>query len=158
MRNNTDYPIKVQAIFETKKGNDYITVNLLGTKTDDTYVKIRTEVLSTTPYEEEIVETDELAPGAREVEQTPYTGYLVKTYRQVYSGDGTLISETREATSKYNARNRIIKVGKAAESVSGEVPIIEGNVEPGVTDGAADQQSSAELPAVETEIPGWLMN
>lgn len=158
VRNNTDYPIKVQAIFETKKGNDYITVNLLGTKTDDTYVKIRTEVLSTTPYEEEIVETDELAPGAREVEQTPYTGYLVKTYRQVYSGDGTLISETREATSKYNARNRIIKVGKAAESVSGEVPIIEGNVEPGVTDGAADQQSSAELPAVETEIPGWLMN
>lgn len=158
VRNNTDYPIKVQAIFETKKGKDYITVNLLGTKTDDTYVKIRTEVLSTTPYEEEIVETDELAPGAREVEQTPYTGYLVKTYRQVYSGDGTLISETREATSKYNARNRIIKVGKAAESVSGEVPIIEGNVEPGVTDGAADQQSSAELPAVETEIPGWLMN
>lgn len=158
VRNNTDYPIKVQAIFETKKGNDYITVNLLGTKTDDTYVKIRTEVLSTTPYEEEIVETDELAPGAQEVEQTPYTGYLVKTYRQVYSGDGTLISETREATSKYNARNRIIKVGKAAESVSGEVPIIEGNVEPGVTDGAADQQSSAELPAVETEIPGWLMN
>ena len=158
VRNNTDYPIKVQAIFETKKGKDYITVNLLGTKTDDTYVKIRTEVLSTTPYEEEIVETDELAPGAWEVEQTPYTGYLVKTYRQVYSGDGTLISETREATSKYNARNRIIKVGKAAESVSGEVPIIEGNVEPGVTDGAADQQSSAELPAVETEIPGWLMN
>lgn len=158
VRNNTDYPIKVQAIFETKKGKDYITVNLLGTKTDDTYVKIRTEVLSTTPYEEEIVETDELAPGAQEVEQTPYTGYLVKTYRQVYSGDGTLISETREATSKYNARNRIIKVGKAAESVSGEVPIIEGNVEPGVTDGAADQQSSAELPAVETEIPGWLMN
>ena len=158
VRNNTDYPIKVQAIFETKKRNDYITVNLLGTKTDDTYVKIRTEVLSTTPYEEEIVETDELAPGAQEVEQTPYTGYLVKTYRQVYSGDGTLISETREATSKYNARNRIIKVGKAAESVSGEVPIIEGNVEPGVTDGAADQQSSAELPAVETEIPGWLMN
>lgn len=158
VRNNTDYPIKVQAIFETKKGKDYITVNLLGTKTDDTYVKIRTEVLSTTPYEEEIVETDELAPGAREVEQTPYTGYLVKTYRQVYSGDGTLISETREATSKYNARNRIIKVGKAAESVSGEVPIIEGNVEPGVTGGAADQQSPAELPAVETEIPGWLMN
>lgn len=158
VRNNTDYPIKVQAIFETKKGNDYITVNLLGTKTDDTYVKIRTEVLSTTPYEEEIVETDELAPGAREVEQTPYTGYLVKTYRQVYSGDGTLISETREATSKYNARNRIIKVGKAAESVSGEVPIIEGNVDPTVTGGAADQQSPAELPAVETEIPGWLMN
>lgn len=161
VRNNTDYPIKVQAIFETKKGKDYITVNLLGTKTDDTYVKIRTEVLSTTPYEEEIVETDELAPGAREVEQTPYTGYLVKTYRQVYSGDGTLISETREATSKYNARNRIIKVGKAAE---GTVPPTEPTIAPGdplvtpvevpvgqPTEPAAETPVDSEGVSVETE-------
>lgn len=158
VRNNTDYPIKVQAIFETRKGKDYITVNLLGTKTDGTYVKIRTEVLSTTPYEEEIVETDELAPGAREVEQTPYTGYLVKTYRQVYSGDGKLISETFEATSKYNARNRIIKVGKSAESVSGEVPITEGDVDPTVIDWPTNQPPTMEPPIEETETPGWLMN
>ena len=115
VRNNTDYPIKVVATFYTQNKKDYITVKLLGTKTDDTYVKIRTEVLSTTPFEEEIVETDELAPGERFVEQTAYTGYLVKTYRQIYSGDGKLLSETLEATSKYNARNRIVKVGKAVE-------------------------------------------
>ena len=128
VRNNTDYPIKVVATFYTQNKKDYITVKLLGTKTDDTYVKIRTEVLSTTPFEEEIVETDELAPGERFVEQTAYTGYLVKTYRQLYSGDGKLLSEMPEATSKYNARNRIVKVGKAAE---GAVPPTEPVIAPG---------------------------
>lgn len=121
IRNNTEYPIKVEALFYTRQNKDYITINLYGTKTDDHFVKVRTEVLSTTPFTEEIVETDELKPGERVVEQTPYTGYDVRTYRQIYSGDGTLISETLEARSKYNVRNRIVKVGKAAEA-SAEAP------------------------------------
>lgn len=108
IRNNTDYPIRLQFTYS----NDQLTVKIIGTKTTTNYVKIRTEVVSTTPYEEEIIETDELAPGQRKVDQTPYTGYLVKTYRQIYSADGKLLSETYEATSKYNARNRIILVGK----------------------------------------------
>lgn len=162
VRNNTDYPIRVQAIFETKNGKDYITVNLLGTKTDDTYVRIRTEVLSTTPYEEEIVETEELAPGVQEVEQTPYTGYLVKTYRQIYSGDGKLISETFEATSKYNARNRIIRVGKGTVPASGEQPIeqpVEQPIEqPETQEPVVEQPPVPEMPVEEMEIPGWLIN
>ena len=128
IRNNTDYPIRVVATFYTQNKKDYVTVKLLGTKVDDGYVKIRTEVLSTTPFEEEIVETDELAPGERFVEQTAYTGYLVKTYRQHYAADGTLLRETLEATSKYSARNRIVKVGKAAE---GTVPPTEPVIAPG---------------------------
>ena len=44
-------------------------------------MKIKTDVLETIPFTEEIVETDELAPGERKVEQTAYTGYKVKTYR-----------------------------------------------------------------------------
>ena len=122
VRNNTDYPIKVVATFYTQNKKDYVTVKLLGTKTDDSYVKIRTEVVSTTPFEEQIIETDELAPGERVVEQTAYTGYLVKTYRQHYDGSGKLLSETPEATSKYNARNRIVKVGRSVEPTVGETP------------------------------------
>ena len=83
------------------------------------------EVLSTTPFGEEIIETDELAPGERKVEQTPYTGYLVKTYRNVYAGDGTLLSSAYEATSNYKARNRIVLVGKAAEPVIDPTPVTE---------------------------------
>ena len=163
IRNNTDYPIKVVATFYTQNKKDYVTVKLLGTKVDDGYVKIRTEVLSTTPFEEEIIETDELAPGERFVEQTAYTGYLVKTYRQRYDGSGKLLSETLEATSKYNARNRIVKVGRAAEPV---VTPTEPVIAPGdplvtpVDPPVAPTESVVEPPAespVESEIPGWLL-
>ena len=144
-RNNTLYPIKVQADFFTKDKKDYIKITLLGTKTDDHYVKIVTELISTTPYEEELVETDTLAPGEQKVEQTPYTGYVVKTYRNVYAGDGTLLSSTYEATSRYKSRNRIILVGKAAD------PTVDPNVP------AMDPTVPGSDPGVPTTDPGATM-
>lgn len=144
-RNNTLYPIKVQADFFTKDKKDYIKITLLGTKTDDHYVKIVTELISTTPYEEKLVETDTLAPGEQKVEQTPYTGYVVKTYRNVYAGDGTLLSSTYEATSRYKSRNRIILVGKAAD------PTVDPNVP------AMDPTVPGSDPGVPTTDPGATM-
>ena len=153
-RNNTLYPIKVQADFFTKDKKDYIKITLLGTKTDDHYVKIVTELISTTPYEEELVETDTLAPGEQKVEQTPYTGYVVKTYRNVYAGDGTLLSSTYEATSRYKSRNRIILVGKAADpTVDPNVPAMDPTVpgsDPGVptTDPGVPDVDPTQTPAI----------
>ena len=153
-RNNTLYPIKVQADFFTKDKKDYIKITLLGTKTDDHYVKIVTELISTTPYEEELVETDTLAPGEQKVEQTPYTGYVVKTYRNVYAGDGTLLSSTYEATSRYKSRNRIILVGKAADpTVNPNVPAMDPTVpgsDPGVpmTDPGVPDVDPTQTPAI----------
>lgn len=171
-RNNTLYPIKVRAEFFTQNKKDYIKVTLLGTKTDDSYVKIRTEMLETIPFEEEIVETDELAPGERKVEQTAYTGYRVKTYRSVYSGDGKLISSTFEASSNYKARNRIVLVGKSAASAPSDsgtaTPSDPGTATPSTPDSpdapfdpspdvpAAGTGTAAETP--EQEMPGWLKN
>ena len=155
-RNDTLYPIKVQAEFFTKDKKDYIKVTLLGTKTDDHYVKMVTEVLSTTPFEEELVETDELAPGERKVEQTPYTGYYVKTYRNVYAGDGTLLSSTYEATSNYRMRNRIVLVGKAAEPAVGPGPETGGPAETETGTGAppeAPQEPEAGTDAPPLEPP-----
>lgn len=117
-RNNTAYPIKVEAIYSS---SNRLTVNILGTKTDDTYVKMRVVTLSSTPYQDEIVETTELAPGERKVEQTPYTGYVVDSYREVYDGNGSLISSTYEARSNYRARNRITLVGVSGEAA--ETPV-----------------------------------
>ncbi|MCR5826294.1 MAG: VanW family protein [Oscillospiraceae bacterium] len=119
-RNNTLYPIKIKTEYSS---NNYLTVTIVGTKTDKTYVKMRTNLISTTPYEEETIVDPTLAPGARVVDTTPYTGYLVDTYRQLYDADGNLISETFEARSKYNKRNRIIKVGPAAEEPAVETPV-----------------------------------
>ena len=162
-RNNTLYPIKVRAEFYTKDKKDYIKVTILGTKVDDTYVKIRADVLETIPFEEEIVETTELAPGERKVEQTAYTGYKVKTYRNVYSGDGKLISSTFEASSNYKARNRIVLVGKATDGAattpSTDVPATtepDTPVTPAPNPAAPDTPAESEVP--EQEMPDWLKN
>ncbi len=149
-RNNTMYPIKVRAEFYTRGKKDYIKVTLLGTKADDTYVKIRVDVLETIPFEEEIIETNELAAGERKVEQTAYTGYKVKTYRNVYSGDGKLISSTFEATSNYKARNRIVLVGKSKTTA----PDPGATIDPGTTvDPAPAPDPGTEEPVPTTPVP-----
>ena len=107
--NNTDYPIKV----ETSYAKGYLTMRLLGTKTDDITVKMTNEALSTTPFETVYEDDPTLAPGTETVKTTPYTGYKYKTYRNLYDGDGNLISSTYEATSDYKARNKVILRGPA---------------------------------------------
>lgn len=114
-RNNTPYPLKIQAVYSD---DHRLTINIIGTKTDNTTVKMRTQVLSTTPYAEEIVEDPALAPGQRVVDTTPYVGYTVNTYRQIYDADGNLISESFEAFSRYNKRNRIIHVGPGGDTAT----------------------------------------
>ena len=117
-------------------------------------MKIVTELISTTPFEEVTVETDTLAPGEQKVEQTPYTGYVVKTYRNVYAGDGTLLSSTYEATSRYKSRNRIILVGKAADpTVDPNVPVMDPTVpgsDPGatMTDPGVPDVDPTQTPAI----------
>ena len=134
-RNNTLYPIKIEAIYSA---DNHLTVNIRGTKTDDTYVKMRTVVLSTTPFEEQIVEKADMEPGTQVVDQTPYTGYVVDTYRQIYDGSGKLLSETYEARSNYRKRDRIVFVGPAApeEPASAE----------GEGDAPASEPASSDIP------------
>lgn len=141
-RNNTAYPIKIETVY----GKDHrLTVNILGTKTDDTYVKMRSVVLSSTPYAEEFVETHELAPGQTKVEQTPYTGYVVDTYRELYDGKGNLISSDYETRSRYKVRNRVTLVGAgAAEATDGEAA---------ETAVPAETEARVEQPAASEDAP-----
>lgn len=106
-RNSSDYPIKII----TNYSGSNLTVTIYGTKVDNSYVQIVSKTLSSTDYKVVRQKTDELPAGVEQVEQTPYTGYYVKTWRNVYAGDGSLISSTFEATSNYAARDEIIKVG-----------------------------------------------
>ena len=114
-RNDTGYPLRIDVACD----NSEITVTMVGTKTDDTYVKMTYEQLSSTGYETEYEETDELDWGTQQVKQTPYTGRKVISYRNVYKGDGTLISTTQEATSNYKSRNEIIQVGTRGKPAAG---------------------------------------
>ena len=117
-RNSSDYPIKIVTYY----GGGSLTVEIYGTKLDDTFVRISSETLSSTDYKVIYQKTDELPSGVQEVEQTPYTGYYVKTYRNIYDGDGNLISSELEAISDYCARDEIIKVGTKETAVTPTKP------------------------------------
>lgn len=107
--NNTDYPIKIVATYS----GGYLTVKILGTNVDGTYAKMTNEVLSKTNWETVYKDDETLPAGTEKVTTTPYTGYKVKSYRNVYSADGKLISSTYEATSDYKVRNKVISRGPA---------------------------------------------
>ncbi len=106
--NNTNYPIKIVATYS----GGYLTIKILGTNVDGTSVKMTNEVLSSTPWET-VYKDDETLPAGTEKVTTPYTGYKVKSYRNVYDANGKLISSTYEATSDYKVRNKVISRGPA---------------------------------------------
>ena len=115
-KNNTGYPVRIEAEYRDSQ----LTVTLRGTKTDDTYVEMEYDELSTTPYETEYREMAELPWGVRQQQQSGYTGREVVTYRCLYSGDGELLSRTEEARSSYKSRNEIILVGTAGKPAEDE--------------------------------------
>jgi vancomycin resistance protein YoaR len=105
--NDTDYPIRISAVYA--KG--YLTMTLYGTKTGDTTVKMTYQVLSTTAFQTVYQNDGSLPAGTQTVKITPYTGYKVKSYRNLYDGNGSLISSKLEAVSNYKVRNKLILVG-----------------------------------------------
>ncbi|MBQ1675581.1 MAG: VanW family protein [Oscillospiraceae bacterium] len=107
-RNNTDYPIRIEA---TYTNNNTVTIKIYGTKTNNNYVKMVSKTISTIESTVKYEEDSSLRPGQKVLEQSGYTGYVVKTWRQVYSSDGKLISETFEATSNYDMRPTIYRIG-----------------------------------------------
>ena len=106
-RNSTNYPIKIVTWYS----GGYLTVAIYGTKLDDSYVVMVSETLSSEDWSTEYKDDPTLPKGETKEDQTPYTGYHVRTWRNVYAGDGTLLSSNFEADSYYEMRNQIILVG-----------------------------------------------
>ena len=104
--NDTEYPIKIV----TEYKNSRLTVKIYGTKTDDLYVKMTNKELSSTAWSTEYRVDASLPAGSTRTEQTPYRGRVVEAYRNVYDGNGNLVSSTLETKSTYKMRNQIILV------------------------------------------------
>ncbi len=120
-RNNTAYPIRIDVGYE----KDRLTVTMMGTKTDDTYVKMTHTVLSSSGYETEYVDDPELPYGTEKQIQNGYKGYEVKSFRNIYSGDGKLLSSKLEDKSSYKNRDQIIAVGtKGKPADTAQNPIL----------------------------------
>lgn len=146
--NNTDYPVKIVTTYE----GGYLTVRLLGTNEQGITSKMTNETLSTTPWETVYQEDATLPAGTEKVQTTPYTGYKVRTYRNLYDADGKLISSTYEATSDYKVRNKVILRGPAPVTepetpVAGPVEIPAEPVSP------VTPPTPGEAPDVAPEVP-----
>lgn len=156
-RNDTQYPILIQAEVNGRK----LTVRILGTKTDDITVEMTYRILSTTPYEV-IYEPDESVPvGTTRVKVTPYNGYRVVVYRNLYDGDGELISSTEESVSTYRKRDRVVLYNPADAASLGittggteTVPPTESGSPSGTTPPAETGNPTETTPPTETGNPG----
>lgn len=103
-RNNTDYPIKIVAGVSKRT----LSVQILGTKTDDITVKMTYSTLEVIPAQV-VYQPDESIPaGTTKVSVTPYNGYKVVVYRNLYDGNGDLISSTQESMNTYRRRDKVI--------------------------------------------------
>ena len=146
--NNTDYPIKIVATYS----GGYLTVKILGTNVDGTYVKMTNEVLSKTDWETVYKDDETLPAGTEKVTTTPYTGYKVKSYRNVYSADGKLISSTYEATSDYKVRNKVISRGPALPEQP-ETPVTGPAETPAETPTQTPEETTPSTTTTETSTP-----
>ncbi|MBU5625802.1 VanW family protein [Oscillibacter sp. MSJ-2] len=133
--NNTDYPIKIVASYS----KNYLTVTIYGTNLTGKYVKMTKEELSTTPFTVVYEDDPTLPAGTEQVKTTPYTGYKVRTYRNVYDASGKLISSAFEASSDYKVRNKVILRGTKempdTPAVKPETPEITDPVTPETPEG-----------------------
>ena len=107
-RNSTDYPIKLTTSYNDD--TNQLTVTILGTKTDDSYVVMTNQFLSYSESRTRYQESEDIAPGTTQVEQYGHNGYAVQTYRNVYDKNGDLLRSSKEAYSDYDRADKIILV------------------------------------------------
>ena len=165
--NNTDYPIRIETKYvpgATTKEDGTLTVTIYGTKVDDISVKMTYEYLQRIDWTTEYEEDPTMAPGTQKVKTSAYVGHKVQTYRELYDGQGNLISKTKEAYSYYKARNRVVVRGPAlpepqvaAVDTTPEIsdsPAVPGTGTaeiPGTVDKPADTPASGGTPDVPAE-------
>lgn len=126
-RNNTEYPIRIDASADNK---GTVTIALVGTETRDTYVEMESEIIAY--YSPEVVEVPFSSTNNPkgytdgQVITSPLNGFKVRTYRCRYDREtGELIEKIHEAYSEYSARDKEVAVqtDKPTEPPATEPPV-----------------------------------
>ncbi len=115
--NNTEYPIKLLVTLD----GSYVKVTIMGTKTVNKTVEIKTDRLEYTPYETKTIVDETMAPGTSRVgNASGHSGKKTVSYRLVYV-DGELVSKTLENYSTYTKLDVVTYVGpQITTSATGE--------------------------------------
>ncbi len=116
--NTSEYPIKIVAYAR----DNFITVTIKGTKTQEKTVQFRSNTLGSTAYTTKTIVDSSLKPGEKVVKQAGQYGYTMDVYRYVYDGKGNLISKNYENKTRYVPMTEIVHVGPA-EAVAPVAPV-----------------------------------
>lgn len=107
-KNNTNYPIRIEAW----RAEGYVNVQIIGTDERDYYIKMSYKVRQTTPYDtiyEEYPPDNPKGYTDGHIIVTPYTGYVVQTYKEKYSkATDELISKEKWTYDTYKKRDQVI--------------------------------------------------
>lgn len=106
-RNNTEYPIRVNA----SVSGGYVNISIDGTKTNDHVVQLSSTRLSSTPYKTVYEEDSSKPNGYRKETTSPYTGYTYEAYQYIYDGNGNLLDTIYLGKSSYDKRDQVITIG-----------------------------------------------
>ena len=142
-KNNTDRPIKIEAI----PNGGTVTVRILGVDTRDYYVKFVSETLKVIPYPVEEVEYPPDNPqgykdGQVISKSSPCVGFEAKSYRNKYDKEtNKLISSTLENYDKYGTRKKVV-----VKIVDPNPPVVEPETTPGT--------STEPNPGIPPDTPG----
>ena len=129
-KNDKEYPIKIVMSY----ANNKITAQIYGTNVDNTYVKITSKQLSSTPYTTKYEDDPTLLEGQTAVKQKGTNGSKAQSWRNVYDANGNLISSKKEAYSVYKGHEEIILRGTMKAPATPTAP-------------ASDQATPATPPA-----------
>lgn len=107
-RNTSPYPIKIEATVSDGE----VHILLRGREWKDYTVELSYEIMEEIPYEvkERAVYDDSHKTG--DVLVSPYTGYLIATYKSLYDFEGKLLETQRIAYSRYSKRDKVVAVRK----------------------------------------------
>lgn len=103
--NDTPFPVKIVGSVSGRT----LTVTILGTKSDNISVEMTNQVVGTTGYNTVYKVDSSLPAGSTRVSVTPYNGYTVKVYRNLYE-NGKLKDTKLESTSVYRSRDKVVLV------------------------------------------------
>ena len=107
-KNDTPFPIK----FVGSVSGRTLTVNILGTKHNNITVEMTNQTVGSTGYNTVYKVDNSLSAGSTYVDVTPYAGYTIKVYRNLYE-NGKLLETRLEDTSVYRSRDQVIMVSPA---------------------------------------------
>ena len=108
IRNDTPFPVKL--VGQVKERT--LTVQILGTRSDGITVEMSSRVIGRQPYRTVYQVDRRLSRGETRTAVTPYTGYTVEVYRNLYD-NGTLIESRLESVNVYRSRDQVVSVSPA---------------------------------------------